>query len=140
MKSTPKIIELARKLYATGYRQEIEIGIWVTCDAGTGMVVQIFKDDGSGHGDSADVRVSQVSYYEELLNGFIPIPSLSTCLAFLRKWAVKHHLELPDLIADDEHGWTCQWGASGIHDWTYATMPKEAAMLAMLKILEGENE
>ena len=78
--------------------------------------------------------------------GLIPIPTLTQCLDWLRKWAIEHDLELPDLMADDyfnhgvaEYTWTCQWGPDGVSDWTKAQTATEAAYLAMIKILGGEE-
>ena len=123
---TDNLLELAKRLHELGYRKEIREGDWYIW------------------GKDVILRVTNIGKFPEQAH---PIPTLTQCLDWLRKWAIGYNLELPDLMADDyfDHGvaeykWICQWGPSGVEDWTKADTPTEAAYLAMLKILEVEAE
>jgi len=125
MKSTPEIIELARKLYATGYRQEITYGTFYG-----------YKDR---LGDGVDVWPYPDSPKDINVDGwedFIPIPTLTDCLDWLEYHGHEPHIIPPFHSIDSSlsHEWLC--GANG--EKTEAPTPEEACMKAMLKILEGE--
>ena len=130
MKPTPEIIELARKLYDAGHRQEIQEGDWVKCDVykGIHLVCSAYREW---------VVLNELGHVFE--KDCIPIPDLSTCLRWL-KGKTDFRVELWG--HQRRETWICRWegGLGGATKWKEAPTPEEACMKAMLKILEGEAD
>ena len=120
MKPIPKIIELARKLYAAGYRKEIEQGDWFFNAAFNEGHLWIYSTP------------RQEVYVKD--NDNIPIPTLTQCLDFIES---KGFYAISD--AGDSYRY-CRWKLPLNSFWKYqkAETRLEAAMLAVLKILGGE--
>ena len=121
---TPEIIELARKLYAAGYRKEIGEGDW--CLNGMNDPRIILADE------------HLVKFIERNnLEYYIPIPTLTEIL----DWLLNKTGFLSILTAhiDRKYRWACVYNQN-IGDSTEAPTPTEAAMLAMIKILGGDDE
>jgi len=120
---TPKIIELARKLYDAGHRQEIRYGDWYWDEIDNEC--HLFY-----HGETLK------EFYGEDATG-IPIPTLTEIL----DWLLNKTGFLSILTAhiDRKYRWACVYNQN-IGDSTEAPTPTEAAYLAMIKILEVEAE
>ena len=122
---TPEIVELARKLKDAGYRQEIREGDWYLFSS----TKKAMRDVLCLHSGTKPIDLSAVDKYTTI----IPIPDLSTCLAWLRNEVVDPCVEL-----SVDNMWVCRItiGTDFIANCDYT--PLEACYLAMIKILGGE--
>ena len=136
MKPTPEIIELARKLNKLGWTKEITKGDWY-----------LRKDNNYGTGWSPPFLWQ---YQSPLLKQegieYASIPSLSQCLRWLRDKIPIRFIVSLECPKEDEGEVDCLLDDPLSTDFkppsshSLGDTPEEAAMLAVLKILEGKNE
>ena len=130
MKPTPEIIELARKLYAAGYRKEIEQGDWFFNAAFNEDHLWIYSTP------------RQEVYVKD--NDNIPIPTLTDCLDWLRErvgyFSLQPYFREREPGFEPIVGWKIYIQHNPLSWKTYGDTPLEAAMLAMIKILEASDE
>ena len=112
---TDEVVRLAKQLYDAGYRKEIQEGDW--CLTGKASVTPLLWQ-----------------WKDKTLPKLIPIPDLSTCLAWLRNEVVDPCVEL-----SVDNMWVCRItiGTDFIANCDYT--PLEACYLAMIKILEATD-
>ena len=130
MKPIPKIIELARKLYAAGYRKKMREGDWGIYD---NQLILILKASNSYLQAFYDDKILSTIEANLPIEDCIPIPTLTNCLTWLAENG--HHPELWHHKAVGE--WVCQCNPPRSLQKSAPT-PTEAAYLAMIKILEEE--
>ena len=118
---TDVVIELARKLKEAGYRKEITVGDWVA------------------HPENIAIWLVKYGTDKIWASKYIPIPDLSTCLRWL-KGKTDFRVELWG--HQRRETWICRWegGLGDVTKWKEAPIPEEAAYLAMIKILKGEEK
>jgi len=136
MKPIPKIIELARKLYAAGYRQEIQKGDWyVFIDE-----IVLWPEDVSRQ----ETTINRRGWPMPPLSDCTPIPTLTHCLDWLRErvgyFSLQPYFREREPGFEPIVGWKIYIQHNPLSWKTYGDTPLEAAMLAMIKILEASDE
>ncbi len=130
MKPTKEIIELSKKLHELGYRQDVWDGDWY-----------VVKDRDYISGWSNPKCWHRTERIDEALmddSSHIPIPSLEDALEWLSRRLKEAHFDMPRLHPDnDGDKWLC-WIDGYEH--FIADTPHEAVLMAMIKVMEAENE
>ena len=119
MKSTPEIIELAKQIWKKGWRQDIREGDW--------YMVKGHWRPALSTAEMGGATVKQQG------GGLIPIPTLTNCLDFIEKRTIRFYAFA---IRDKKPMFICDVPGDSL--WIKAETREEAAMLAVIKILEGE--
>ena len=135
MKPTPEMVELARKLYDAGYRQEIRYGDWY-------LLCRIL----CGHIQDEEIflcteKKLHITKQEKQVwkSQAIPVLSLSTCLRWLEEKTGETPVDMPTLRCDKisvGNVWIC-WIDKG--EYYVGDTPEEAVMTAMIKTLEATD-
>jgi len=123
---TPEVVRLARRLNDAGYQKDIKEGDW--------YMVKGHWRPALSTGEMGGATVKQQG------GGLIPIPTLTEILDWLAEHTKETAVDMPTLHCDKISAgdvWIC-WIDKG--EYYVGDTPTEAAMLAMLKILEVENE
>ena len=122
---TPEIIELAKQIWKKGWRQDICEGDWYLFSS----TKKAMRDVLCLHSGNKPINLSAIDKYTTI----IPIPDLSTCLAWIEERGIRFYAFA---MRDKKPMFICDVPGDSL--WIKAETREEAAMLAMLKILEGE--
>ena len=137
-KPTERIIELSRELDKLGYEKELDYGDWAVSEDKVGFVVKFYTSHLAFK--SIEIQVDENSAHEGTPEDFIPIPSLEDGLEWLSKQEATNR---PGVTKCFGSGWICEYdklkrytsGGQAIAD-----TPHEAVLMAMVKVLEADDE